>query len=156
MFWYRVDKPFWWKLLCETYQFVRIFSIQGFRLFNRYSIDFWIWPRYYDINMTIFNKVDYIEIEPALFPNDLVLLHRNVYCICDMEIYTFWVSLLLFGRMYLGCHGRFWLIREFMSVYKHCSYWLVFNNYQLSEARRLSYGYSSIKYNVIVCGPCLH
>ena len=98
MFWYRVDKPFWWKLLCETYQFVRIFSIQGFRLFNRYSIDFWIWPRYYDINMTIFDKVDYLEIEPALFPSDLLLLHRNVYCICDMEIYTFWVSRLLFGR----------------------------------------------------------
>ena len=31
-------------------------------------------------------------------------------------------------------HGRFWLIVKIMSAYKHCSYWLVFNNYQLSQA----------------------
>ena len=42
----------------------RIFSIQGFRLL----FDFWIWPRYHDNRkLPILHKVDYIEIEPALF-----------------------------------------------------------------------------------------
>ena len=43
----RVWELFWWKLSCKTQQIVRIFSTQDFWLYD--SIDFWIWPQYYNI-----------------------------------------------------------------------------------------------------------
>ena len=40
------------------------FSID--RILDWYRIDFWIWPQYCILKMAIFNKIDYIDIEPAL------------------------------------------------------------------------------------------
>ena len=70
VFRYRVQEPFWWKLSYnQTWQIVKIFLIQGFRLFDS-SIDtvstFEFGHDITILKMVYLDKVDQVEIEPAL------------------------------------------------------------------------------------------
>ena len=64
---------FRWVLSCKTKQIVRLFSIQGFRLFNSSTNIVLTFELGHDITilkMAIFDEVDSIGIEPRLVCTD--------------------------------------------------------------------------------------